>query len=166
MRQDPSPTLPSGPPRNAGLTSGAVEMRALLDAALDAVVVVDAQGCVREFNRAAERLFGYEADAALGRELADLIVPPRLREAHRRGLRAAAAGGESHLIGQRLELPALHADGHELPVEVGFCRFELDGAPAFAAFIRDLSAARQFEHDLREAEGRNRRLGEQLPLVT
>jgi PAS domain-containing protein len=60
--------------------------RAILDTALDAIITMDAEGRVTEFNPAAQRMFGYGRDEVLGRELASLIIPPRLRDSHRQGL--------------------------------------------------------------------------------
>src|SRR5206468_6593932 len=104
------------------------------------------RGRVVEFNAAAERTFGYSADEAIGREMAELIVPPALRERHREGLRRYVETGERHLVGRRLEIVAMRADGSELPVELSITRIELDGPPLFTGFLRDLSD-RQRRHD-------------------
>jgi PAS domain S-box-containing protein len=144
----------------------ALRLRAFLDAALDAVVAIDGEGRITDFNRAAERMFGYVAADVVGRPMAELLIPARLREAHKRGLRAALAHADSPLLGRRVELPALRSDGSEFPVELGIARIDVDGSPAFAAFLRDLSETRRVEADLRQAEERNRTLVEQLPQVT
>src|ERR671925_2376996 len=72
--------------------------RAMLDAALDCVVTMDHEGRVVDFNPAAERCFGYRADEVVGREMAELIVPPELRERHRRGLARYVASEEPVLL--------------------------------------------------------------------
>ena len=144
----------------------ALRLRAFLDAALDAVVAIDEEGRITEFNRAAERMFGHVAADVIGLPMAELLIPVRLRKAHRDGFRAAVASGKNPLLGQRLELSALRSDGSEFPVELGISRIETGGRPAFAAFMRDLSDTRRAEADLRQAEERNRRLVEQLPEVT
>jgi two-component system cell cycle sensor histidine kinase/response regulator CckA len=141
-------------------------LRSFLDAALDAVVVVDDRGRIAEFNRAAERMFGRDAATVIGCPMAELLIPPRLRDAHDSGFRGAVLNGGGRLLGRRLELPALRADGSEFPVELGLARIDSGGRPMFAAFLRDLSGARRVEDDLRQAEERNRKLVEQLPLVT
>lgn|GEM_PF-6868005 len=93
-------------------------LRAYLDAALDCVILADASGRVVEFNPAAERTFGYTRDEALGRTLAELIVPPSLRELHGEGFARFVETREKRLFGRRLELTGMRADGTELPVEL------------------------------------------------
>jgi two-component system cell cycle sensor histidine kinase/response regulator CckA len=138
---------------------------ALLDVAFDAVVGMDQQGRVVEFNTAAEQMFGYAREEALGRPLAELIVPPDLRQAHSEGFRRHLATGETTVLGKRVRLPALRADGSTFPVELAIARVEHE-EPLFVGFIRDLSASLSAEAELRSAETRYRSLVEQLPLVT
>jgi len=143
---------------------------AILDAALDAVVTIDHLGRILEFNPAAERTFGYSRDAVLGRELAELIVPPEHREAHRRALaRWSEHGptpGAGALLGQRLEVHAMRADGTPFPAELAISRVAAPGPPLFTACIRDISERAEAEERLRAAEFRYRTLVEQLPLIT
>ena len=146
--------------------SAAIRLNAFLDAALDAVVAIDGDGLITEFNRAAERMFGYAAADVIGQPMAELLIPARLREAHERGWRAALASGSGSRLGLRVEQAALRSDGSEFPVELGITRIDTEGGPAFAAFLRDLSDARRAQADLRQAEERNRKLVEQLPQVT
>src|SRR5215468_5720061 len=100
------------------------DVRGLLDAALDCIVTMDADGLVIGWNRAAEETFGYTRDEAVGRSLGELIVPDALREAHDRGLRRHLATGETRILGRRIELTAKRADGSELPVELTVTRVE------------------------------------------
>ena len=111
----------------------------VLDAAPDALVITDGEGSVVWLNRAAERLFGYERSAAEGREVAELIVPEDLREADRAGIRRVAAGGPVRILGQRVEFPALRADGSEFPVELTVTRSS-DSPVRFTAWIRELAS--------------------------
>ncbi|HWK29916.1 MAG TPA: PAS domain S-box protein [Solirubrobacter sp.] len=113
--------------------------RAVLDVAFDAVVTMDAGGVVLAVNRAAERLFGYAAQDMVGRAVAELIVPPALREAHRAGLERYLRTGRGPVVGRRVELSAMRADGSEFPVELVVTRPELDGPPVFYGYVRDLS---------------------------
>jgi diguanylate cyclase (GGDEF)-like protein/PAS domain S-box-containing protein len=157
----------------ADRTTGFAEAHAtaVLRAALDGVVTIDHRGRVLEFNRAAERLFGYARENALGRELAELIVPAATRDAHRRGLARWAEGSPppedeaGGLLGKRVEVTARNAEGDEFPVEIAVTRLELPGPPVFTASIRDISDRRRSEERLRAAEERFRTLVEQLPLV-
>jgi PAS domain S-box-containing protein len=121
---------------------------AYLHAALDAVVVADASGCVVEFNPAAERIFGYRREEALGRTLAELIVPPALRERHTHAFARFVETGEARLLGRRIELTGMRADGSEFPVELALSRVE--GEPLLiCGAVRDLSEAKRAEDDLR-----------------
>jgi PAS domain S-box-containing protein len=113
---------------------------AVLDAALDGMVSMDERGRVTEWNGAAERIFGHRREDVLGKELAELIIPPELRERHRRGLASFLAGGDGPLVGRRLEVGALHADGRLLPIELAIAATRVPGKPpSFTAFVRDLT---------------------------
>src|SRR5438874_10706837 len=92
--------------------------RELLDSALDCIISMDATGRVIEFNPAAERVFGYKRDQAVGQELASLIIPPEVREQHRKGLAHYLATGEGPMLGKRLEVNALRVDGSRIFVEL------------------------------------------------
>jgi PAS domain S-box-containing protein len=120
---------------------------AVIASALDAVITLDADGRVLEFNPAAERMFGHSREEALGREMAALIVPPDLRERHRRGLARVAAGGEARVLGERLELSGMRADGTIFPVELTITRIPLDGPPVFTGYVRDITERRQAERE-------------------
>jgi PAS domain S-box-containing protein/diguanylate cyclase (GGDEF)-like protein len=139
---------------------------ALLESALDAIVSMGSDGVVLEWNPAAERTFGYARADAVGRELAELIVPPALRDAHRAGLRRNVTTGEHSLLGRRLELTAVRADGSELPVELTITRSDVEGRALFTGVLRDLSEAHRSEAALLDSERRFRTLVEQLPCVT
>jgi len=93
-------------------------------------------GHVIEFSPAAERLFGFERLAAIGRPLADLIVPAAFRDAHRVGLARFVSTRESKILGRRLELIAQRADGSEVAVEVYLVKLPGVEPPVFAGFIR------------------------------
>ena len=101
--------------------------RASLKAALDGIITIDATGRVAEFNPAAEEIFAYTRVEAVGRELADLIVPPAVREAHRRGLARCVATGQGPILGKRIEMTAVRADGTEFPVERAITSIVSDG---------------------------------------
>jgi diguanylate cyclase (GGDEF)-like protein/PAS domain S-box-containing protein len=143
---------------------------AILDAALDAVVTIDHLGRVLEFNSAAERTFGYSKNEVLGHELAELIVPPAYREAHRHALARWSEDGPSSgagaLLGRRLDVHAMRSDGTEFPAELAISRVDVPGPPLFTACIRDISDRADAETRLRAAEFRYRTLVEQLPLIT
>ncbi|MGH9749227.1 MAG: PAS domain S-box protein, partial [Candidatus Polarisedimenticolia bacterium] len=140
--------------RRAEEALGTLEARrgAIVQAALDAIVSIDHQGRVLEFNPAAERIFGYRRDEALGRKLADLIVPPAQRARHEAGLARYLSTGEKRVIGRRIELTALRAGGVEIPVELSIIEMPGTQPPIFTGFIRDLTERRQADEALRVKE--------------
>ncbi|MEX2495205.1 MAG: PAS domain S-box protein [Woeseia sp.] len=120
---------------------------AILETALDCIITMDHEGRVVEFNPAAETTFGYRRAEVVGRQLVDLIVPEALRERHQRGMERYLATGEATVLGRRLEISALHADGTEFPVELAITRIPTDGPPLFTAYLRDISdRAREESH--------------------
>ena len=128
------------------MTSARFDSRsAVFDAALDAIITIDHDGRVVEFNAAAERIFGFTRGAARGARLADLIIPPRLREAHLEGIKRYLTTGEGPMLGKRIEVSALRADGVEFPVELAITRVPDADPPLFTGFLRDLTQARQIE---------------------
>jgi diguanylate cyclase (GGDEF)-like protein/PAS domain S-box-containing protein len=127
---------------------GGARKAAMMDAALDCVITMDRHGRVLEWNPAAERTFGYSHDDAVGRELAELIVPPSLRDSHRAGLSRYLSSGSSSILGERLELTGMRSDGSELPVELTVTSVEEDGEEIFAGFVRDITDRKQMEDKL------------------
>ena len=125
---------------------------AILDSALDCIVSIDREGCITEFNPAAERTFGYRRDKVLGQQLADVIIPPALREGHRHGFARYLATGEARVLGKRIEMTALRADGSEFPAELAITRISLDGPPSFTGYLRDITERKQSEEELRRGE--------------
>jgi len=124
--------------------------RALLEASADAIIGVDATWRISEFNHAAERVFGFRRHDVLGREMLPLIVPERHRAACRAGLaRRVDSHAETVRTSDGDELHALRADGTEFPIELSVSRIEDGGAPWVAAFIRDITAQRATERQLR-----------------
>jgi len=129
-------------------------LRAMLEAALDAVVTMDAGGRVLGWNHAAETTFGYRAHEAIGRDMADLIVPPSLRAKHRHGLARFLETERAVVLDKRLELSAVHKNGTEFPVELTITRIALPGAPTFTGYLRDISDRKRAEAELRASRAR------------
>ncbi|HWH28398.1 MAG TPA: EAL domain-containing protein [Mycobacteriales bacterium] len=124
----------------AELLESAGRLRQVVDLAADAFVEVDDAGRVTDWNPAAERVFGWRAIEVLGRSVAEVLVPARLRAAHQRGLERFVHTGQSRLGGEVVTVPALHRDGHELLVELSLSvRQEADGR-VVQAFLRDVTA--------------------------
>lgn len=122
----------------------------ILDAALDCIITIDHTGRITDFNSAAERTFGFSRAEALGCEMAQLIVPPALREKHRLGLRRLVQTGQgAGLIGKRIEVPALRADGVEIPIELAITQIGTGGEhPFYTAYLRDISERKRTEATL------------------
>jgi PAS domain S-box-containing protein len=118
---------------------------AILEAALDCIVTIDARGLVLDWNPAAERTFGYSSVEAIGKEMAELIIPARLRGMHRQGLARAVSSGQDLITGKRIEITACRKNGEEFPVELAITRIAAGASPLFTGHIRDISARKQAE---------------------
>jgi PAS domain S-box-containing protein len=139
---------------------------AILDSALDCIMTIDHEGCFTEFNPAAERTFGHQRENVLGQLLAEVVIPPSLRERHRQGLARYLATGETVLLGKRVELMAIRADGSEFPVEVAITRIPSDGPPSFTGYLRDITERKRAEQELRQSESALRQAQAELAHVT
>lgn len=133
---------------------------AVLDTALDAIVSIDQSGKIIEWNPAAERIFGYSRELALGRDMAELVIPKASEEMHRKGMARYLQTGRGRLLGHRSEMMALRANGAEFPVEISITRIPGDGPTVFTSFIRDITERRRTEEALRKSEERFRLLVE------
>lgn len=132
---------------------------AILQSSLDCIITMDHLGYILEFNPAAEATFGYRRDDVLGKEMAGLIIPEHLRDAHRKGLLHYLETGDGPVIGSRIEITALRADGSEFPVELAITRVDMPGPPIFSGNIRDITERRESEQErlrLLEAEQKAR----------
>jgi PAS domain S-box-containing protein len=132
---------------------------AIVDYALAALVSTDAGGAIVEFNPAAETMFGRSRAQVLGRTVVDIMIPERYREAHESGMRRMQDGGVGRVMGKRMELFALRADGSEFPIEMVLWRTDVKDSAFYTASINDLSerrnAAAQIERQrdaLRQSE--------------
>jgi PAS domain S-box-containing protein len=141
------------------IAEGAARTAAILEAALDPILTMDHQGTILEFNPAAERTFGHRRQDVIGKPLAEVIIPPAMREAHDSGLaRYLATRKAGSMLGQRTERVALRADGTEIPVEIAIIRIADEEPPRFTGFIRDLTDRKRAEEALRRSLEENRRL--------
>ncbi|MFG1350209.1 PAS domain S-box protein [Xanthobacter autotrophicus] len=122
---------------------------AIVGTALDGIVVVDDEGIVVDFNPAAEQIFGYRKEEAIGRSIAELVIPPEFHAAHLAGMRSYLASGITRVIGQRLELPALLADGTRIPIELAITDVTRGERRLFAAHMRDLRATKRAEEEIK-----------------
>jgi two-component system NtrC family sensor kinase len=118
---------------------------AMVQGALDAIVAIDEQGVVVEFNPAAEVVFGHTRDVVLGRNVADVLIPHRHRHEHLGAMDAFEAGSLARRGGRRFQTEGLRADGSEFPVEIAVAEIVLDGRSIFTAHIRDLTGQKAVE---------------------
>ena len=118
---------------------------AIIKSSLDAIITIDHQGEIIEFNPEAERMFGYSRAEALRNSLAELIIPPSLRERHFRGLAHNLATGESRILGKVVEMQAMRADGSTFPAELSVVRIGLEQQTIFTGQIRDLTERKRAE---------------------
>jgi PAS domain S-box-containing protein len=124
---------------------------AILETALDAIISIDQQSRIIEFNPAAEKMFGYKREEVLGQDMAKLIIPASLREQHYSGLAHFLQTGKGPLIGKRVEVTAMRADGTEFPVDLALADIPLAGPPVFTAYIRDITERKQAMQALEQA---------------
>lgn len=121
---------------------------AILDTAFDAIITIDHQGRVIEFNRTAEQMFGYRHAEVVGRELDQLIIPPAMRSSHRQGMVHYLATGEGPVLNKHVEVTAMRVDGTEFPVELAIRRIPSEGPPLFTGSLRDITERKAFEAQL------------------
>jgi diguanylate cyclase (GGDEF)-like protein/PAS domain S-box-containing protein len=128
--------------------TGETEARTLriLDRSNEAYMAIDSAGVVTAWNAAAETMFGWRRMEAVGRELAEMIIPPDMRDKHRDGIEAYLRTGYGPMLGPRTEVMARHRDGAEIPVELSIIAIdEGEGGPSFHGFVRDITERKLLE---------------------
>jgi len=128
------------------------QLKATVSASLDGIIIINSQGEILEFSEAAEHIFGYERSAVLGQKMSSLIVPDRYRKAHNAGMERMRKTGEAKILGQRIEIEALKANGEEFISELAISRSQGDHGDIFIAFIRDISEQKTAEAALKNAK--------------
>ncbi len=119
--------------------------QAILESSHEAFISIDAQGRVSEWNALAASTFGWTKEDVIGKSLGEMILPERLREAHRKGLAHFLETGEGPLLNRRVELQALHRDGHEIPIELTISVLREGDSIEFPCFLRDISERKHAE---------------------
>jgi PAS domain S-box-containing protein len=136
--------------REMALRESEASKASVISTALDCILTIDEAGNIVDFNPAAEMTFGHTRDAVLGRPLSEVIIPQQYREAHATGLARHLATGESRVLGKRLELEALRADGTIFPVELSIVRSQRGERIFFTGHIRDISDRKLAEKTIQE----------------
>ncbi len=138
--------------RRADALRADTELRksSILEAAMDCIIAIDSDGCITEFNPAAEQQLQYKREDVLGKEMAALIIPPAHRERHREGMKRYIATGQGVVLGRRIEISALRADGSEFPVELSIMPMTVGGSLAFTGYLRDITDRRTAEAERAE----------------
>jgi diguanylate cyclase (GGDEF)-like protein/PAS domain S-box-containing protein len=162
-------TLSSWQARNAGRVRASLAQtvdalslseergRLILESAHDAYVAMNGDGAIIAWNRRAEQLFGWTREEVLGHRVAETIIPPHFRDMHIRGLEHYLATGEGPVLNKRIELAALHRDGHEFPVELSISPVRHATGVTFHSFLHDISERKESEAALRRGEMELRR---------
>ena len=146
----------------SALEASQARARAILETTVDAVITIDARGTIESFNRAATRIFGYEAGEAIGQDVA-LLMPEPYRAEHDGYLEAYHATGRRRIIGIGREVVGRHKDGTAFPIDLAVSEVDLDGRRVFTGVIRDLTEQKRLEREVVEISAQERqRLGQEL----
>ena len=138
----------------AAVAESEARKSAVLSSALDCIITIDSANRILEFNPAAEHTFGYRAQDVLGKDMADLLIPPELREDHRSGLRRQLENPGGRLLGNQVELTGMRAGGELFPIELAVTRIDTDDLPLFTAFVRDITDRKRSDEELRRSRAR------------
>ena len=126
-------------------------LRAIMASSLDAIITINDDGGIIDFNPAAEQLFGFSTEEVVGQDIAEKIIPLQLRDKHRQGLARYLSSGSQQILCQRLELPAVKSDGVSIDTEIVITPISTGGNTIFTAFIRDITERKQMVASMAEA---------------
>ncbi len=126
-------------------------LAAIAESSLDALITIDSDSHILEFGPAAEKLFGYQRNEVMGKSVADIVIPPRLRQAHHDGMKKYLKTGEGPVLNNRVEVPAIRRDGSEFEAELTVVPIAAGSRKLFTAFIRDISARKAQEAEMTRA---------------
>ena len=126
----------------------------IISSAPSAVVIINEQQTVLEWNPRAEAIFGFPAAEVIGQPLADIIIPPQYRQAHTRGMARFLATGEGPVLNKTIEITALHQQGHSFPINLSISNVKMETGWIFIAFITDISSFKLLQEEVihREAQ--------------
>lgn len=130
------------------LSDSEAKLRSILSNAMDAIVTINEEGLVEDWNLQAEKIFGFQAEEAIGKDLTNLIIPHKYRTAHQAGMQHFLKTGEGPVLNSRLELVALSKDDIHFPVELSIIPIKLKDKYIFSAFLRDITQRKKAEDDM------------------
>lgn len=133
---------------NEAVQASEARLRAIFESAFDAIVGMDDQGNITDWNPRAEYIFGWSRAEVIGKSMADTIIPPQFREAHRRGLERYLSSGVTHVMNRSIEVEALRRSGEVFPIQLAISPIQVGPHRSFSAFIADISERKQNEKDL------------------
>lgn len=137
-----------------------VQIQAIINASQDAVLVINETGMITKWDSKSEALFGWNEQEALGKGLTDMIIPPRFREMHRKGLKHFLATGEGPLINKSIEITVINKSNIEFDISLSISPVVIKGKYHFVAFIRDVTLRKREEIKLHLSEERYRQIVE------
>jgi two-component system sensor kinase FixL len=157
------PDSPPGGDLERSLHAAEGRWRSVIDSAVDGIIVIDERGTIESFNPAAQRMFGYAGEQAVGKNIS-LLMPEPYRAEHDRYIARHLATGERRIIGIGREVTGMRRDGTTFPVHISVGEFEIDGRKHFTGILHDLSRRSNLEDRLREATSLAR-LGEMAAVL-
>jgi len=149
-----APSVPSVPSDTTSLLQE--KLVAISRAVRDAIVMIDNDGGVAHWNEAAETIFGYSKQEALGKNLHQLLAPQRYHAAHRTAFESFRLGGEGDAIGKTLELVGRRKSGQEFPLELSLAPMQFEGKWCAVGLVRDITERKRIEERLQRSEARYR----------
>ncbi|MDB6028290.1 MAG: sensory box protein [Verrucomicrobiales bacterium] len=145
----------------AALRSSEELYRTTAESAADAIILIDSESTILSVNSSTERIFGYPTRELVGQSMT-FLMPERMRGHHRHGIARYLSSGRRNISWEGVELPGLHKDGHEIPLEISFGEIVKDGKHIFAGIARDITERKRIENSLRDSEERYRTLSAKL----
>ncbi len=144
----------------AELRASENKLRSIINAALDAIITINAKGIITEWNPRAAEIFGWSEEEVIGSPLTDNIMPNQHRKSHVTGLSHYMATGVGPVLNKRFEISALHKKGNEFPVELAIIPIIKDGIHSFTAFARDITIQKESRDEIQKSLDREREVGE------